>query len=527
MSGEQGGIRVIVAADKMSASVRVPPCADAKPSPEEIVALLEERSISQSFIDNDTVAKLIEAASELKPGDDPVQMVVASGTPAVPGEDGRIDLAPELLSWFERREHERLARRRSLLDEPGEPDASPEPEDAPGDDEQDTPSSHYDRHAFCMVSRGQHLGDLQEPTQGIDGTDITGMTIAAREGRPLDFNPDESLKIRDNRLFAMLDGVLEFDGAHIAVARELTIHGSIDFSTGNLTGFEGDVRVSKGVKDCFVVDVGGTLTIHELAEASELRAGKDIVLDRGMAAREKGSAHAGRDLDAKYLDAVRGEAGRDLIVQREIAACALRVGRHLRSPSAVLIGGEVTVLCEAELAQAGTEAGTETQIILGKVCGTEQLALEASETLPRLQTAADTARQRLDQLQNATVKLTATQAEELTELQFELSVAEQRIQPLRDGTLRLLDVLGERARPSLTAHRAICQGVVLWLGRYRCTFKQTLRGPIRVELDKRGEPIAHDLTSETSTPLSRLAVVVPDDRFVDLLALRSQLSEAA
>ena len=535
MDGSDPRLRIIIASDRVTASVRISPGSGEPLTPEAVLAQLEQRSVAHSRIDQSAVESLTARAAELAEGDEPIQEVVARGIAPIAGEDGWIQLKDELADWFDRRERERRARRTTQLEgydhaaaaddqvattaEDGEQTGTPDAE-APA-------SSHYDRSAYCMVSRGQHLADLRPPTAGEDGLDVTGMTIAARDGKPVDFQAGDTLKVREGRIFAAVDGHLEFDGLTLRVARELVIAGSIDFSTGNVVGFDGDVVVDKGIKDCFIADIGGSLRVRGMVEAATLKAGRDITLEHGMAAREKGTIWAGRDLEARYLDSTQGGAGRDLIIHREVTGCTLTIGRNADCGKATLIGGSTSIIRIGDWGQIGTEASTPTEVILGKVPSTESLASEACQTLPALEQAAAKARERLEQLRSAGGKLTPRQAEELTELQFDLATADQKIPPLRAALERLLKVIDARTNPSLTVRKSIHEGVVLWMGRYRCQLTQTLKGPLRIEPNADRKPIVIDLTSSSTVLLSTLAKVVPSDRFVDLCEIRTALGRAA
>lgn len=518
-------VRLAISDDRLSASVVIEPGSPADQlTPEAVNALMDERGIAPTLRTD-----FAHALAALSPAtlEEPAKIEVARGKAPVHARDGTLELDANLHA-------PPTAHTSGAAHEPGA-DNPPQDDDAP------RAHSHYDRSAFraSTVKSGTKIGVILEPTIGEDGVDVTGRALAAKQGRPCKPLTDETVEITARgEVFARADGIVEHSGNLLRVRKLLEVDNYVDFSTGNID-FPGDVRVSKGVRDCFTVRAGGSLDVADLVEAATLHVALDARLDRGMAARDKGSITVGRDLSAKYLSNVEGFVARDARIHKELTACKLAIGRDLIAPTASVVAGELWVGRSGEVGQLGSDAGPAA-VILGRSAELDKLMREAMEILPLVQQRATKARERLEQLQRATAKLTARQAEELTELEFNLATYQGQVGPVTAALGRVLRVTDRLGRGRLIVHRKITAGTTLWIGNVAAEFRADVKGPIALGLDARGEPIlfnprdeAHrDDANETAPtpisaqPLTRYAKLLPATRFADLDQARS-LSKAA
>lgn len=511
-----GKIRILFEEGKVSARLCVAPGPDpSELSVETLVNLLQERTVHRGAIDTKALGELLEAF-----GADPsrpAEAVVARGRAPVHGVNGYFEMDPELTESWEksRRRIETVEEERARLEAEGS--------------DNEAAVSFYERSAFCMVSSGQRLGRVVPPTVGEEGLDVTGSTLPPRTGKPFAFAEHDSITVaQDGTVTANNAGYLRHSHDVLQVLRVLEIEGSVDFSTGNVTGFDGDVQVRRGVKDNFRVEVGGVVAVGELVEAAHIGSGRDVVLSMGMAGREKGTLRVGRDLTAKYLDAVHAEVRRDAIIARELTNVRLSVGRNLVGPKAKIVGGSIAVVRCCEAGQVGSEAGALTEIILGKLPEQERLAREAFELIPALEKRQAKRRERLVQLVGAGLQPTGRQAQELETLKNEIATDEKRIEPLRAriaGLLRGIDRLA--IGPSLVVHKVLHQDAVVCVGPFRCRIETAVRGPVRVDLGPDGQPRLTGLDTGSSQPLSTIASLSRDERFVDLSAVREAFDALA
>ncbi len=494
-----GKVRLTIAADNSAAIVFIGSGA----SPESVsvmalTALAEERGLAKTSELTEAISAIAEEY-RLNPNAD-LERAIAHGVPPVHGIDGRLEID-------ERFDPERRAA--------AAPSPSPGPHELGRVD-------HHTRSAFVSVRRGDVIGHLLPPVIGREGIDVFGRALNPRDARALKLMSDETVLIApDGTITAVADGMLVRHGNTLRISPKLTVPEYVDFSTGNVS-FPGDVVVNKGVRDCFCVHAGRTLHIRGLVEAAEIASDLDLVLDGGMAGRQKGSMRSKRDVDALYLEQVNGRVGRDLRLGKEATHAHLSVGRAIAAPTAALIGGDICVAGAVEVAHLGSDAGAATRIAIGHLPEVDDKLRAAMELLQRVLGKREAAASTLKQLQNASGKLTAQQAEELTEREFELSNLDHQIAKLKSAVGSLLELLEAAGEPSLTVRSEIWPGVKIWIGAYVCEPRQTIRGPLKISLAAHGEPQLLLKTSGAVSPLSSVCRVMHDDRFAsraDLLAM--------
>lgn len=499
MSGSQDAtpFQVMVSADRMTATLSLAPGQAREAFDPGVIELaLDERGVSRS---SDRSARIAEAIAAYDPtGQEPSAFVVVQGRPPRHAVDGRFEL-DAALAHHEPPDDARVASEKATVD-------------------------HHQRSRLMIVKAGQVVGVVHAPQPGEDGVDVTGKNLAAKQGRPSVVNFDPSVKVgSDGVVRAERPGVVEFDEHRLAINSKLELPGYVDFSTGNVD-FPGDVLVRKGVRDCFELIVGGELEIGDLVESAVVRVGGSALLHRGMAGREKSSISVGKDLTGKFFDGVTIDAGRDLIVGKEISHCHVRVGRRMRCEHATVVGGSVIVAHGAELNQIGSDGRVATEIVLGRIAELEKLVSELVAIRPAIEDRVAKLKDRLEQLQRATVKLTAQQAEELTELQFELATTEGKIKPIDQAVWQALCRIGRHTEASLTVQRVVHCGVKVWIGKYCAEPRADVKGPLKIWLSEAGEPMLTALSSGTSQPLSTICKLTPESRYLDLAALRERFA---
>ena len=488
--------KVIISGDRLTATLRLEQGIGDELTEDVVRGLLTGRGVDPFAADRP--ARIGAAVSAYHDSADCVEMVIAEGTAPVHGVDGRFELDPSLAP-------EQRAR----------PSAT-----------DDGAVSFYERSAFTIVAAGQRIGRLITPTQGQPGVDVMDGELAARSGRPSPIRFDGSVEMtEDGEVRARVDGELQTTGGVVRVVELLSVPEYVDFSTGNVH-FPGDVVVGRGVRDCFTVRCGGDLTVRELVEAATLVVGRDAKLDRGMAAREKGSLTVGRDLDAKYLDNVHCVVGRDMQALKEVHNCHTVVGRRFSGPTCAVIGGALAVAGKAEIGQIGGESGAITEVTLGRIGDLEVLARRALDLLPAAQRAAEAAADRLEQMQRMAVRPTEQQAREIAELELEVQAAGARLDPLLGAIERVAESMSRHTETDLTVAKIIHPGTIIWIGAHKAEFETAVKGPVRIHLSQLGAPVITDSVRGSAVPLADIAKVTSADR-IDAGALRSAASRAA
>ncbi|RMH30126.1 MAG: DUF342 domain-containing protein [Planctomycetota bacterium] len=391
--------------------------------------------------------------------------VVASGVAPIPGVDGRLEFNPGF-----------------------DPDdcCSDAPAAPPPDAGEDAAVDHYNRRAFCFIIAGDEIGRVYEPTEGSPGRDVRGRTLNTKPGKPCQFKTDETIVLKDDgRLVALTGGVLVRNGAMLRVDRALDVPGNVDFNTGNIR-FSGDVVIEKGVRDCFIVEATGSVTVRGLVEAATVIAGADAELQSGMAAREKGVVRVSGDLRAKYLDNVDGTVGGALVVEKEIINCRLEVAGAIESPSAALIGGRLVVAGSVGLREIGAESGTPTELVLGLSEIVETSEARAAAFAEKIDETRAPIEKEFEGLVRNLAKLNKDQQRRHRTLNKAIREIEEIEQKIDAGVSALRTAAGRTAHVDIRVDGMIYAGVRLIIGNEVVRFTDDAPGPVHVRRGQGG-----------------------------------------
>ncbi len=389
------------------------------------------------------------------------QGVVARATPALEGQDGKVD-------W--------------LVDHlPQDADAT-----VALTDERNGAQSYYEQSAFIMVEEGQVVAQFSEPVAGSDGRDVCGGTIVCKPARPAAWEWDETLsKDREGRLVARTQGVLYRKDGKAAVRHVIEIDDCVDFSTGNIS-FTGDVVVHKSVRDCFEIQVDGSVTVHGLIEAAHIKCGQDLHALGGMAGREEGTVRVGGRLDGKYLDNVRGEITGDLAIEREVINCFFTIEGNIDMPHGAIIGGRQVVIGKVHLGTLGSPASVRSELVVGTIPALEPLLARLEDLLDEIEREHNILFDEQQILQKEAKRLTASAKERQTELMFELASLQTARRKAEGALAALRDYLEANRVVDVTIERELHAGSVLVVHDVQFHLTQDLKGPLRI-VRKEGE----------------------------------------
>jgi uncharacterized protein len=476
---------LVISKDMMAATIKLPSEAES-PSAQTVECcrvLLVEKGVELSSKVEKAIVSLIAQHNEdpqsAHAGD------VAVGVPPKVGRDGRLEFVegfdPDLMG-----------------DTP-----APEPDDT----DEDSTVDYYNNSVFCLVKKGDLLGHVIPPVPCSPGKDVFGDEVPVYGGQALDLQLDGSIdQMPDGRLVAQTAGVLEHVGKILRVRTDLEIHKYVDFSTGNIA-FGGDVTVNKGVRDCFIVEATGSVTVRGLVEAATINTGEDAYLNGGMAAREKGSVHIKGNLEARYLDNVDGEVGRSLIIKNEIINCRLHVKGDVVSERAVLTGGRLTVGGKTELGEIGSDAGVPTELAMGRDKAVDGCDERIEGMLEKIAERKESLMPEYEPLHQNLQKLGTEQQKRHRDLRKAIRTLEDLAKQVRTASGRLHSIADNCVAIEITVTRVIQPGARLLLGDLIIEFTQALAGPIRIRRDKKGEMVIEDVHSGSQIAITSVACV--------------------
>ena len=460
MTTTDNAISVEISAGYMSATLRIDPSADARLfTPDACVWELRNAGV---LVSAEMIERIGAYVERMKQADDACQPLVFEGRPPVNGQAGRL----EWMAGFD-------------------PNALGEDHDE-GEEER---VDFYSTRNYIDVEAGGHIATIHPPTDGQYGTDIRGEAIAPRPGQPIATRIDAATIDVDEqgRCIARCAGVLRASHREVSVSPVLQVAQNVDFNAGNIQ-FVGDVTIGGSVCDCFVVEAKGSVDVRGTIEAANVSAGLDLTARGGVATRGSGALVVGRDLRAKYLNNVKAAVKRDVHVEREAIQCRLIVGGRLLIPRGSLIGGGLTVQGPVHVQRLGSDGELRTELVLGCSPQTEKMIRAARARLAEIDREMAVAARELRELQ-AVPKPTREQRERLTELSFRPYELDGMRRDLQERLQKLEGVYARTRRVDLTVDKMIYAGVCLRIRRLCATFHDTIKGPIRIGVDRSGSPV--------------------------------------
>ncbi|MEM1212912.1 MAG: FapA family protein [Planctomycetota bacterium] len=448
--------QLVVAPDKRQATLTVAP---GTPADTPTLAAVIHRAHDLGLVNDEHLQR--EAAGLLtraSTSDQPVAGVLAEAVEPIPGEPGRVEWTVQ------------AAAQAQTCDQADQ-------------------ASHYDRSNFITVTAGQVLGKLYRPTDGTPGKDLFGELIPAKAGKPCPCEIDSnSIGVSPSgEMTSLFDGVLSQKTTSAKVSRVLEISEDVDFSTGNLD-FDGDINIRGGIKDCFVIRSGQSVTVQGLVEAATIHARDNLEAAGGIAGRERAELLVGGDLKARYLDNVNAQVGGTLFLDKEAINSTI-VTHGLEGPRAALIGGRTTLVGPGQIDTLGSEAGVSTEIILASV--------------PRLDAYHEQLKGLVDELRREQRRL----EKRIHELQNKPSLSPDEANELRDGQKRLKDLgkamfkaeprveelakeIADQKALDLRVMGIVYPGTRLIFGQAAYTFAKSFQGPLHV-FEEDGQTMVH------------------------------------
>ena len=329
-----GQVRVTFGPAKMQAFIEVtsPVGKGLACTREQVMKTLADLGVVHNILEH-----AIEEALQEKNWND--KILIARGTGAIPGEDGRLIIKFPL-------PRERTGPK---VDDKGN-------------------ANYYDLGLIHNVKTGDLLVERILPTDGTPGMDVTGKEIAAKKGRDyrLPRGKNTVADEQELKLYATCDGHVNIVDGKVIVEPVLTIAQDIDFGTGNVD-FIGDIIIIGNVASGFKVKAEGDIQVNGFIEGAEITAGGSIIVKGGITTGIKGYVKAEKDVTARFVENSRVEAGGDVIIAEAIMQSYIKAGGSVKVSErrATIVGGVIQASYVVEAKVLGSQLATQTTVEVG------------------------------------------------------------------------------------------------------------------------------------------------------------------
>lgn len=330
--------RLELSGDRLTATLVLAP--NEHLTPDALAAFLAEAGVRHGLL-----ADAVQAAAN-QPG--PAAWVVARGTPAEPGRDGRITYA------F--RTGRAALRPRVAAD--GRVD-------------------FRNLGLVVNVRPGQVLARHEPPVPGRPGRTVLDEPIAPAPVKDVRLRAGCGAQLSDDggAIVATTAGNPHLEGSVVLVRQEYQVIGDVGLETGHVE-FDGDLVIRGDVGLQMVVRATGDVTVHGHIEGATLTAGGSIRVAGGV--RRGSSLVAGNDILATRAEGSSLRCGGSLTLAEDLVQSMAEAGASASIGGAV-VGGRVQVAGWLEARVAGARLGTPTELVTQAPARPEEARVIAEE----------------------------------------------------------------------------------------------------------------------------------------------------
>jgi len=218
-----------------------------------------------------------------------------------------------------------------------------------------------------MISVGDVLAQRSMPTEGKNGTTVTGKIIKARPGKIANFKFGKNVQMTEDelQLVSTVEGTVQFSGDKIEVIQVLSIDGDVGVKTGNIE-FSGKVIVNGNITSGYSVQCDGDLEINGIIEACTIKTKGNLFVSVGIQGNEIADITCEGDMICGFMNNCKIYVGGNIesssIMHSEIICDGTLKALGKKG---LLIGGSIQVRREIEAKVIGSEMGTITYLKLG------------------------------------------------------------------------------------------------------------------------------------------------------------------
>lgn len=226
---------------------------------------------------------------------------------------------------------------------------------------------YYNLNLVEVVEKDTVIAVYHEKRDGIDGYNLQGTVIKAKQGRDLPPLRGSGFYVSDDgkKYYAEQDGKVELSMGRLIVTGMYTVSGSVDLSTGNID-FRGDLYITGNVIREMTVKATGNITIDGLVEAAHIEAGKGILIKGGILGGGKAVIKAGDNIYAMFIENSYVQSNNcvqaDSIVNSNVTAYS---DINVFGKTSCIIGGIIKANRYIKTKVIGSDKGIKTSLEVG------------------------------------------------------------------------------------------------------------------------------------------------------------------
>lgn len=326
------------------------------------------------------------------------------------------------------------------------------------------------------VNAGDKLAVITLPTEGQNGMDVQGTTLARKPGKIVTLQAGKNViyKAEDRAFYAIKDGQVKVSEQYIEVDEVYTVNETLSMKTGDLN-FVGSIVIRGDVPTGSTVEATGDIMIYGIVEAATIIAGGSIYITEGLSGLGKGYIKAEQDIYIGYINQGIAEAEQSIYVENSIMHSKCIAKEHIFCQHGNIIGGSISVGKSIESGDVGNRLSTETSINLG-------LKKEIDDKQTNLESEKEVLTATLKKLEIIGKKLMSSQAHpdaktRITMLRQRRSYEQikEKINQINVKLERMNFYLGSEEKAYLIVENTLHPNVVISFGKYKRKINKSRR----------------------------------------------------
>ncbi|MDR2760190.1 MAG: FapA family protein, partial [Spirochaetaceae bacterium] len=218
---------------------------------------------------------------------------------------------------------------------------------------------------FVIVKKEQILAYKRPREKGQDGKNIHGIVIPRGVLRPEGVSGGQNTRTDENHIIAEIAGQLVENKKVISIQESLVIKGAVGYATGNII-FPGDVIIEGPVSDGFKIYSGGSVTVKQTFDVTDVITKNDLTVTGGIIGRGRALVKVGGVLKAKFIENCRVACRKTLMVETEIINSSIYAMENIDlGDKGIIVGGDITTIHGLRAGAIGKKSGKPTHIHCG------------------------------------------------------------------------------------------------------------------------------------------------------------------
>jgi uncharacterized protein (DUF342 family) len=234
---------------------------------------------------------------------------------------------------------------------------------APADDK--SRIDYRSRSPFIIVKKDQALARLRPRRAGKEGKNVHGVVLPYAVVRPEGVSGGANTRNDGKLILAEINGQLIENQRELSVQDSLVIKGAVGYGTGNII-FPGDVVIEGPVSDGFKIYSGGSITIKQTFDVTDVVTKGDLNVAGGIIGRGAALVKAGGAVRTKFIENCRLAARKTITVDSGIINSSIFTLENINlGEKGMILGGEAYAVHGIKAGGIGKKTGKAPRLHCG------------------------------------------------------------------------------------------------------------------------------------------------------------------